>query len=453
MSSKLNGRLILWFLIVFLYGGIVAYKAVEEHAYIYDSKHYENVVNAMDQESREIYFSQKCNTFDPGSKEPEPTCYSLSTVDSGTMYFDTITSRTVAEKVLQNYNEVSQKYVVFAFIKFATFFMLLWLIPSVIFYPFWQWFLDGYIKDSKSNLNLISAKTKDAVTIRRIENLVKRYLYFLDGHGKIFNFGLGLGFSILFGIFDKITPPQYSFILLYFFPVALTTWFAGQTAGFIITVLCTFFWSRTNHQVELLAFTLNILSTLSVFFILSIMIARLRHMWAKENTLSRTDQLTGVMNRRGFDEIVEYEMLNLSRQKSPFSLAYLDLDNFKGVNDRFGHKRGDELLKAVVACLSENLRRTDVVARLGGDEFTVFFPATDQAAVKLVMLKVREQLLLLSEKSNWPTTFSIGVITCVDSKCDLEEIISRADKLMYAVKKSGKDAVLYETFPQREKTA
>jgi len=447
MFSKLNGRLILWFLIVIMYGVILTYKAVEEHAYIYDSKHYDDVVNAMDKELRNIYFGQKCNTFDPGSKEAEPDCYSLATVDSGTMYFDISTPRAEAEKVVTSYNEVSQRYIALAVIKFSTFFLLIWLIPSVSLYPFWEWFLDGYIKDSKSNLHLISANTTDAITVRRIENLVTRYLQFLDGQGKIFNFGLGLGFSVLFGIFDMITPPQYSFILLYFFPVALTTWFAGQTAGFFITVVCTIFWARTNQQAELLAFTLNMLSTLSVFFILSIMIARLRYMWEKENTLSRTDQLTGVMNRRGFDEIVEYEILSLNRQNSPFSLAYLDLDNFKEVNDRFGHKRGDDLLKAVVACLSESLRKTDVIARFGGDEFTIFFPATGQEAVKLVMQKVKEQLRLLSAENSWPTTFSIGVITSTDSKCDLEEIISLADKLMYEVKKSGKDDVQYVTVP------
>jgi len=447
MFSKLNIRLILWLLIVFFYGLLVTYKAVAEHAFIYDNTHYENAVNAMDQESRDIYFRQKCNTFDLSSNEPEPICYSLPTVDSGTMYFDATTPRAAAEKVLKSYNKVSQKYVALAVIKFVTFFMLLWLIPSFFLYPFWEWFLDGYIKDSNRSLNLISAKTTDAVTVRRIENLITRYLQYLEERGKIFNFLLGLGFSILFGIFDAITPSQYSFILLYFFPVALTTWFAGQSAGFFITVLCTFFWARANLQVDLLSFTSNILSTLSVFFILSIMITRLRQMWEKENLLSRTDQLTGVMNRRGFDEIVEYEILSLNRQNSPFSLAYLDLDNFKEVNDRFGHKKGDELLKAVVTCLAENLRRTDLIARLGGDEFTIFFPATDQNAVKLVMLKVREQLHLLSEKNNWPISFSIGVITSVDSKCELEEIISLADKLMYEVKKSGKDDVQYVTVP------
>jgi diguanylate cyclase (GGDEF)-like protein len=153
------------------------------------------------------------------------------------------------------------------------------------------------------------------------------------------------------------------------------------------------------------------------------------------------------MNRRAFDEIVEYEIMSLQRQNSPLSLAYIDLDNFKQVNDHFGHKKGDELLKAIVACFSNNLRRTDIIARMGGDEFVVFFPGTDHNAVKLVMQKLMIHLRQLSEVNNWPITFSIGVITSVDSNCDLEEIISFADKLMYEVKQSGKDNINYLIAP------
>jgi diguanylate cyclase (GGDEF)-like protein len=285
------------------------------------------------------------------------------------------------------------------------------------------------------------------MAVRKVESLLTQYFIFLDGKGKLFNLVLGLGFAILFGIFDINTPLRYSFIMVYIFPIALTTWFAGQSAGFLITVICIAFWVQTNQQSDLMAFSWNIISTLGIYFIVSIMLTKLRLMWEAETVLSRTDQLTGVMNRRAFEEIVEYEILNLQRQNSPFSLAYLDLDNFKEVNDRYGHKKGDELLKAVVVCLKENLRRTDVVARMGGDEFTIFFPATEQSAVKLVMQKLMDQLRLLNERNNWPTTISIGVITSLDSNCDLETTISLADKLMYEVKNSGKNDVTYMTIP------
>lgn len=281
--------------------------------------------------------------------------------------------------------------------------------------------------------------------MRNIQKYIKTYLQYLEQKGAIFNNILGLVFTVLFGVLDIVTPIQYSFILLYIFPVALTTWFGGQVAGIIVSLFCTAFWTYTYTQVDMLSLIWNVLSTLIIFIVISIMLRKIRRMWENDIVLSRTDQLTGAMNRRAFDEIVEYEMLRLQRQNSPFSLAYLDLDNFKSVNDCFGHKRGDELLKAVVACISANLRRTDVVARIGGDEFTIFFPATDQHAVKFVMLKLKEQLRVLSEKNNWPTTFSIGVITCTDTQCDLDRLISLADKLMYEVKRAGKNDVQYLT--------
>jgi diguanylate cyclase (GGDEF)-like protein len=445
--NKLITRQTLWVLIVLIYGGFVAAKAVQEHAYIYDSKHYENVIRVMDEQSRDIYYGQKCNSIDLSSDAPEPMCFSLSTIDDGTMLFDASTPRPEAEKVIKNYNDVAYKFVTIATFKFYLFFLLLWLIPSIIFYPFFEWFLDGYKKDYKGGIESITSQTTDGVTVDKVENLLKRYFIFLEGKGKIFNLALGLGFAILFGIFDVISPPPYSYIMIYLFPIALTTWFAGQSAGFFITVICIAFWSQTNQQTDLLVFSWNILSTLSIYFIVSIMLTKLRCMWEDETALSRTDQLTGVMNRRAFEEIVVYEILSLQRQNSPFSLAYLDLDNFKEVNDNLGHKAGDELLKAVVACLKENLRRTDLVARIGGDEFTIFFPATDQGAVKLVIQKLLEQLRSLSERKAWPTTISIGVVTSVDSNCDLETTVSLADKLMYEVKINGKNDVNYMTIP------
>lgn len=299
----------------------------------------------------------------------------------------------------------------------------------------------------KDGANSITSQASDGVTVKKVENLVTQYFMFLDMKGKQFNLALGFGFTVLFGIFDIITPQRYSFIMVYIFPIALTTWFAGQSAGFLITVFCIAIWAYTNQQSDVMAFSWNIISTLGIYFIVSIMLTRLRHLWEDETALSRTDQLTGVKNRRAFEEIVEYEILSLQRQNSPFSLAYLDLDNFKEVNDRYGHKKGDELLKAVVVCLRENLRRTDVVARIGGDEFTIFFPATEQSAVKHVMQKLMDQLRSLNERNNWPTTISIGVITCLDSNCDLETTISLADKLMYEVKNSGKNDVNYMTIP------
>lgn len=447
MVNKLNGRHLSWLLLVCLYGAVVANTAVKEYAYIYDSRHYENVIGAMDREIRDRYYGQKCTSIDLSDDEAEPVCYSLATVDGGVMYFDLTTPRGEAEQIKQAYDTAAYRFKIIVMIKFLTLFLLIWLIPSIILYPFWEWFLDGFHRGVLREPATLTAAPSNGVAVRRIENLLTRYFLFLERQGGLRNFILGIGFSLLFGIFDLLAPAKFSFLLLYLFPISLTTWFSGQAGGLLVAVICALFWAQTSSQVDLVAYTWNILSTVSIFFTISIMLIKIRHMWEKDNLLSRTDQLTGVMNRRAFEEIVEYEILSLQRQNAPFSLAYLDLDNFKEVNDRFGHKRGDELLKSVVACLREHLRRTDVVARLGGDEFTIFFPATDQPAVQCVMAKLKEQLQILSAENRWPITFSIGVITIVDSRYTLDEVITQADRLMYDVKRSGKNDVHYLSLP------
>lgn len=192
------------------------------------------------------------------------------------------------------------------------------------------------------------------------------------------------------------------------------------------------------------------MSTFAIFCAVSVMISKIHKLLKRERRLSRRDPLTGVMNIRAFSEIVEYEILRLNRDGSPFSIAYLDLDNFKTVNDNYGHKKGDELLKAVVTDLAGNLRQTDVIARVGGDEFAIFLPGTYNNEVQVVMEKIRKQLQELMESLQKNVTFSMGVISCDHSDADFDEIISIADSLMYEVKRAGKNNIRYSTLPASE---
>lgn len=282
------------------------------------------------------------------------------------------------------------------------------------------------------------------------ESIITRYFRYLAQQGRGFNTFIGLLCSMLVGVLDLFTPVEYAFSFLYLLPISFTTWFAGWRAGFFISILCTAFWSQYLINEVSVAAAWNVLSTFGIFCVVTVMLYRIRQLWETESTLSRTDPLTGVMNLRAFTELVEYEIVRLKREGSPFSVAYIDLDNFKLVNDRFGHRKGDELLKAVVNCLAMNLRKTDAVSRIGGDEFTVFFPATDAQAVKVVTQKIRGELSELSKINHWATTISMGVVTCVNGACRLDDIISIADKLMYEVKNSGKNNVLYAEYPGKQ---
>jgi diguanylate cyclase (GGDEF)-like protein len=281
----------------------------------------------------------------------------------------------------------------------------------------------------------------------KFETIIIRCFSFLERKGQLFNIVIGLVCTTLIGAINYLSPNEYVFSLFYLLPITFVTWFAGKKAGIINSLICAVIWTINNHESSHIALTWNMISTLGIFCTVSIMLSGIHQWLDMKDFLSRTDPLTGVMNIRAFTGLVEYEILHLQRRGCPFSVAYLDLDNFKEVNDCYGHKKGDELLKAVVLCLAQSLRRTDVVARVGGDEFTIFLPATDSGAVQLVMQKVREQLVETTKSNNLTTTFSMGVLTCTHGTCNLDEMISIADKLMYEVKISGKNNIQYAVLP------
>jgi diguanylate cyclase (GGDEF)-like protein len=169
--------------------------------------------------------------------------------------------------------------------------------------------------------------------------------------------------------------------------------------------------------------------------------SRLKSLLAKEHELARIDPLTTVPNRRAFYEALDKELARSLRHRRPFTIAYVDLDNFKKVNDSLGHAVGDQLLVEVAAGLRSNLRVSDYVGRLGGDEFALLLPETDAAAAKLVLCKLRLRLLEVMKAHSWQVTFSIGAASFLDPPNSLDAIIRMADETMYAIKAHGKDNV------------
>lgn len=160
--------------------------------------------------------------------------------------------------------------------------------------------------------------------------------------------------------------------------------------------------------------------------------------------LARLDDLTGVRNRKGFLEAVQQESRRSNRYRQPFSLAYIDLDNFKFVNDNFGHRTGDEVLESVGNILRTNIRESDTAGRVGGDEFAILLPETNKETVQVLLQDLRAQLLQVMRRKDWPVTFSIGCVTsCQD--ITVEEMTRRADELMYEVKRGNKDSIGFAT--------
>lgn len=126
------------------------------------------------------------------------------------------------------------------------------------------------------------------------------------------------------------------------------------------------------------------------------------------------------------------------RYGRPFTLAYIDLDNFKMVNDSSGHAAGDQVLRVVVDTLKRNIRGSDVIARLGRDEFAVLFLESGKQNVRIIVEKLAGCVDHAMKKNGWPVTFSIGAMTFGrDFPRDLQEMITAADRLMYEAKARG----------------
>lgn len=177
-------------------------------------------------------------------------------------------------------------------------------------------------------------------------------------------------------------------------------------------------------------------------------VTRLRKRLEHERYLAHTDPLTGVLNRRAFQQALSRETRRCGRYRHALSLAYLDLDDFKAVNDRLGHAAGDDVLKTVATAITHQVRTVDVVARLGGDEFAVLLPEADQQAAQVVVGRLRQSLSSAVARRGWPVSVSIGVLTCEPPTAAGEEILATADGLMYSAKTKGKDTVVYALHPE-----
>jgi diguanylate cyclase (GGDEF)-like protein len=149
-----------------------------------------------------------------------------------------------------------------------------------------------------------------------------------------------------------------------------------------------------------------------------------------------TDPLTGVANRRGLSERIEYEVTRHARLKHRFTVVMIDLDGFKLVNDRFGHHAGDELLRDVAAAMRETVRDQDTVARLGGDEFCVLAPETDRAGAEHLTGKVRDAVRSVTTGLD-TLSASVGAAIYPDDGTTPLAVLDAADAAQIAAKRSG----------------
>jgi diguanylate cyclase (GGDEF)-like protein len=264
----------------------------------------------------------------------------------------------------------------------------------------------------------------------------------------------GLALTAAVGVLDFFTGYELGFSLFYVLPIVFVTWLAGRTQGLVVAFVSAAAWltadvAAGNPYSSSLVPVWNTCIRLGFFLIITFLVAALKAAMQRAEELSHIDSLTGAVNSRFFYRLADGELDRLRRYGHPLTAAYLDLDDFKAVNDTQGHLAGDTALRAVVDCVKAQLRKTDVVARLGGDEFVFLCPETDEQAARAVVAKVRDRLLEEMRLKGWPITFSIGALTCLEAPDSSEQLVKMVDDLMYSVKLGSKNGVSHTTFGDR----
>ena len=276
---------------------------------------------------------------------------------------------------------------------------------------------------------------------------------FLERRSRHFVVSAALLLVSLLGVLDYLNGPDFSLLIFYVVPVFVAAWYAGRGAGLLTCAASGLAWlfvayATSHHFSHPLIAYWNAAVRLGFIVILAHLVASFRRSLAQERLLARTDYLTAAFNGRSFAEAAEAEVNRARRHGHTFSVAFMDVDDFKLVNDRLGHSAGDRLLRLVADTVRANVRAVDVVARLGGDEFAVLMPETDERAAQVVIRRVRRQLREAARKEGWPVTFSAGVITWVEPPNGVDEMLRAADELMYAAKRHGKNTVRHSVSPR-----
>ena len=286
--------------------------------------------------------------------------------------------------------------------------------------------------------------------------------------------GLGTAVTLLaiagIGWIDYATGPTFGMSIFYLLPLLGAGWWLGSRPATLAAVVAGVAWVLADlaprADGNLLASIWNGATRLGIFLALALLTARVRadrnrllglnaqlqELLERETGLARTDAITRLPNSRGFVERLLTETSRCRRTGQPLCVAYLDIDNFKRVNDRHGHSAGDSLLTRIAQTIRDTVRAGDVPARLGGDEFAILFWDVDRGAIEGIARRVIERIADLGR--DYPEAFvgaSVGIAYFERPPDSAEEILQRADQAMYEAKTSGKGRLVIWSGPSGDR--
>lgn len=242
---------------------------------------------------------------------------------------------------------------------------------------------------------------------------------------------------------DDAIGDRWTLGLFYYFPVAFAAWRLGRGLALGVGLLCSAVWYLFASQQgmatdDTLALWWSIAAQLLSYAVVAVVVSEMRELFERERRLARYCHLTGALSGRAFRDVLDQEVALAQQRGAPLGLVYVDMDDFKALNDRRGHAAGDAALEAFAAAVQSTLRDGDYFARTGGDEFVVLLtgPGSDERAV---IDHIRRTATTALGRAEIAAGCSMGAILVPgDRMIDAGDLMRRADKAMYEAKRAGK---------------
>lgn len=244
------------------------------------------------------------------------------------------------------------------------------------------------------------------------------------------------------GVFEVIYVP-----LVIVWAWRLPVWSAYVVSSIAAGLLIVHFYENTDNLILMWGYFFDGVRRGLILCVTVALTDLLKKSRERERVIARIDPLTGLANQLSFSERIEAEANRCQRFGKTLSVAYLDCDDFKSVNDSWGHAAGDKLLQVLATAMTSSVRKYDVVARLGGDEFALLIVDADAKDVKMICERVAEKIRESTEKQGWQITVSIGIATFTKSELPTDELLGIADKAMYEAKREGPGRLCQKTIP------
>lgn len=255
-----------------------------------------------------------------------------------------------------------------------------------------------------------------------------------------------IAFIAFIAVIDYMTNNQTAITLFYAVTIVAVVWLSWGYVAILAALLCGTLGCAIAHISSSpcsVTSSTRAWTQSSFYLIFTFALLALKYMQVQLKGISTMDPLTDLANSRYFLDVGAKELARAHRYKRAFSIIYIDIDDFRVINDSLGHQVGDGLLREIAKMAKLIIRKSDTVARLGGDEFALLLPETGEVAAKAAVARIIKRLSEIKAPDSRQITFSVGVITNTGQPGDFEDIVNIAKNLMHEVKHGGKNSVKY----------